>query len=392
LAAARRGRILGTEGHGSGDRWTGWKESGLVGADVGGAALQRRQQWIAGWLFAVAAMVFAMVVLGGVTRLREAGLSIVEWKPVTGIIPPLSADAWAEAFASYQQYPEYQKINQGMTLGEFKEIYWLEYLHRLWGRLIGVAFFVPFLIFLVRGWIRGRLAAQCGGLFLLGGLQGALGWYMVQSGLVDRPDVSQYRLVAHLLLALIVYAAILWIGYGQLPSVQARARTGRPAWPPLIIAGLVLLTITWGGFVAGTDAGFAYNTFPLMDGEFIPRALFAGPTLLLSFFEDITTVQFTHRMLAYATVAAVLAYRLALLAAPPPARPARIAVTALTTWVLIQAALGVATVLLIVPLPLAAAHQAGAVVLWTLALWVAFEMRQPAQARPALDLAVAQRP
>jgi cytochrome c oxidase assembly protein subunit 15 len=363
----------------------------LVGAEVGSETLQRRQRWIAGWLFAVAAMVFAMVVLGGVTRLREAGLSIVEWKPVTGILPPLSADAWAEAFARYQQYPEYQKINHGMTLAEFKAIYWLEFLHRLWGRLIGAAFLLPFLFFLVRGWLSGKLAAKCGGLFILGGLQGALGWYMVQSGLVDRPDVSQYRLVAHLLLALILYAAILWIGYGQLPAVQARALTGRPAWPPLIIAGLVLLTITWGGFVAGTDAGFAYNTFPLMDGELIPGSLFAGPSLLLSFFDDITTIQFTHRMLAYATVAAVLAYRLALLGTPPRSPAAGIAVNALTAWVLIQAALGVATVLLIVPLHLAAAHQAGAVILWTLALWVAFEMRQQAQEGHALDLAVLRR-
>ena len=168
------------------------------------------------WLLVIAGMVFAMVVLGGVTRLTESGLSMVEWRPVTGWLPPLTQEAWEQAFAAYQKFPEYHKVNAGMTLAAFKGIYWLEYLHRLWGRLIGLAFALPFLLFLAKGWINRRLGWKLFGVFVLGGLQGVLGWYMVKSGLIDRPDVSQYRLVAHLGLALLIYGYLLWLAFGLL--------------------------------------------------------------------------------------------------------------------------------------------------------------------------------
>ncbi|MGH8473272.1 MAG: COX15/CtaA family protein, partial [Gammaproteobacteria bacterium] len=206
-----------------------------------------------------------MVLLGGVTRLKHAGLSIVEWQPLTGILPPLSAPAWEDAFAQYQRYPEYQKLNRGMTLGEFKSIYWLEYLHRLWGRLIGIAFLVPCLYFTLRHRIGRALIPRLAMLFALGGLQGALGWYMVKSGLVDRPDVSQYRLSAHLGLAAFIYGYMLWVALGLLrPRTAAEGALPRYCFAVL---GLVFATLLSGGFVAGLDAGFAYNTFPLMQGQ-----------------------------------------------------------------------------------------------------------------------------
>jgi cytochrome c oxidase assembly protein subunit 15 len=318
-------------------------------------------------------MVFAMVVLGGVTRLTESGLSMVEWRPVTGWLPPLTHDAWEQAFAAYQRFPEYQKVNASMTLAEFKGIYWLEYLHRLWGRLIGVAFALPFLFFLARRWIDRRLGWKLFGAFVLGGLQGALGWYMVKSGLVDRPDVSQYRLVAHLGLAMLIYGYLLWVAF---PLVLApRASEPSPEFPraATAVAALVLITSLAGGFVAGLDAGFAYNTFPLMDGELIPAHLFAADPPWRALFEDVTTVQFAHRLLAIITLVAVLVFRWSLRGRPAPSR-ALIAANLLTGWVFVQFALGVATLLSIVAVPLAALHQASAMVLWTLALWCVFEL------------------
>ena len=253
-----------------------------------------QQRAIGIWLLLIAGMVFAMVVLGGITRLTQSGLSMVEWRPVTGWLPPLTQDAWQQAFAAYQKFPEYEKLNSGMTLAEFKGIYWLEYLHRLWGRFIGLAFALPFLFFLARGWIDRRLGWKLFGVFALGGAQGALGWYMVKSGLVDRPDVSQYRLVAHLGLAMLIYGYLLWVAFGLLAPIAQphRRRPGSPA-PRLGSHGLVLVTVLAGGFVAGLDAGFAYNTFPLMDGELIPSQLFATTPSWRAFFEDVTTVQFT---------------------------------------------------------------------------------------------------
>jgi cytochrome c oxidase assembly protein subunit 15 len=340
----------------------------------------KQQRVIAGWLFGVAGMVFVMVVIGGLTRLTHSGLSIVEWRPQTGWLPPLSESAWQELFEQYQRFPEYRELNRGMTLAEFQGIFWLEFIHRVWGRLIGLAFLLPFAVFLLRGWVARPLVPKLVLLFVLGGLQGVLGWFMVMSGLVDRPDVSQYRLVAHLGAAMAIYGYLIWVAL----SLQA----GRPPAEPLPrlsrwaipLTGIVFLTALSGGFVAGIDAGFAYNTFPLMDGELIPRHLFGGRPFYLSFFEDVTTVQFTHRLLATVTVACALAFSWAALRSPLPPRPRR-AVRILAAVVLVQFGLGIATLVLIVPVPLAAAHQAGALVLFAAALWAAFELRRGADDR-----------
>lgn len=334
-----------------------------------------RDRVIGNWLLVLAVMVFVMIVIGGLTRLTQSGLSMVEWRPITGWLPPLTDSQWQAAFEAYQRFPEYQKINSGMSLLEFKEIFWLEYIHRVWGRLIGVAFFLPFLFFLAKGWIERRLAWPLAILFVLGGLQGALGWYMVQSGLVDRPDVSQYRLVAHLAAALALYSALLWIAFRlRWPSLGEPQSTRRsPRILSLVICLLVFSTIVAGGFVAGINAGFIYNTFPLMNGEVIPDGLFALHPWYRNLFEDTTTVQFIHRLLALATLAAILGFRWSLsFGASTPSL--RRAANWLCGGALLQVALGIATLVMVVPIPLASAHQAGAVILWSLTLWITFQL------------------
>ena len=248
-----------------------------------------------------------MVVVGGVTRLTLSGLSITEWKPVIGILPPLSAAQWAAEFARYKEIPEYRLIHFGMTLAEFKDIYFWEYAHRLLGRLIGVVFAVPLLWFWLRGRLPRRLLLPLAGILALGFAQGALGWYMVESGLADRVEVSQYRLVAHLVLALAIYAAILWVALGLArgPAQQDLGRRWRRTAEAVLV--LVALTIAAGGFVAGTRAGLVYSTFPLMDGRLIPAGYGQLHPFLLNWFENVAAVQFNHRLLAMATAAAVVA-------------------------------------------------------------------------------------
>lgn len=334
---------------------------------------------IAIWLFAVAAMVFAMVVIGGVTRLTESGLSIVAWKPIAGALPPLSDAAWQAEFESYQQFPEYRKINRGMTLAEFKRIFFWEWLHRLWGRLIGLAFFLPFVWFLATRRVPQGLGPTLWGLLILGGLQGVLGWFMVQSGLVDRPSVSQYRLAAHLGLALLIYAALLWVGWGQWqgggegrpdPGRGARLRGAAQALVPWLF--LVILS---GGFVAGLDAGLAYNTFPLMDGRWIPAGAWSLEPGWRNLFENTIAVQFQHRVLAVLTVlgVALLWWRALKLALPGWLAPRT---HLLLGAVLLQAALGILTLVHVVPIALAAAHQAGAMLLLTAALYLLHGVRR----------------
>ncbi len=326
-------------------------------------------------------MVFVMVVIGGLTRLTESGLSMVEWRPITGWLPPLSEEAWQETFSAYRATPEYQKVNAGMSLAEFKGIFWLEYIHRLWGRLIGLAFAVPLVFFIVRGWLDRRLAPRLVLLFVLGGLQGALGWYMVASGLIDRPDVSQYRLVAHFAAALLIYVALLWVALGLVQRT--------PPWNPsrglgrgiLAVGALAVVTMLSGGFVAGTDAGYAYNSFPLMDGQLVPDGLLAMSPAYLNVFENITTVQFTHRVLAMTTLLAVIAFWILTRRRRLPAR-ARLAVHGVLVAVLAQVSLGISTLVLVMPIALAALHQAVGVILLTMIVWAAFELR-PLAARAA---------
>jgi len=332
------------------------------------AAGRPDQRPVAVWLLVCCALVFAMVLLGGLTRLTHSGLSMVDWRPLTGWLPPLSEAEWQAAFRAYQQYPEYQQLNRGMTLEGFQSIFWLEYVHRLWGRLIGLVFAVPLLYFWVTGRLRGGLWPRLLGIFTLGAMQGVLGWYMVRSGLVDRPDVSQYRLAAHLGLAVAIYGAMLWVALGLLhprhrdtvSTPLARASGG--------LVALVLVTTLSGGFVAGLDAGLAYNTFPLMGEHLVPPGMLALEPPLANLFENIVTVQFTHRVLALATLVAacVLWWRAV---RHPAARPARHAFHLLLAAALVQAALGVSTLLLMVPVALAAAHQAGALLLFTAALY-----------------------
>jgi len=329
---------------------------------------ETRRHWIAVWLFVVAAMIFIIVVLGGLTRLTHSGLSMVEWKPVTGWLPPLTEAEWEETFAKYRQYPEYQEINKGMTLTEFKGIFWLEFIHRVWGRIIGIAFFVPFVFFIVKGWVSGPLVRHLGAIFILGGLQGGLGWFMVKSGLVDRPDVSQYRLAAHLCLALVIFAYVMWVGlrlkFPDLDSVPGQFRRGANG-----LIALIFVTIFSGALVAGLDAGLVYNTFPLMDGDLIPEGLFDQTPLLANFFENIITVQFEHRVLAILTLILVLYYVFRLRQAEP-APSVRTAATALGAMAVVQVLLGITTLLLVVPVSVAAIHQAGAVFLLGFAVWV----------------------
>jgi len=333
---------------------------------------------IAAWLFVCCALVFAMVVVGGVTRLTHSGLSITEWQPIVGTLPPLSADAWQQAFAKYQATPEYREINRGMSLAEFKGIFWWEYFHRLLGRAIGVVFLLPYLGFLVRRRIPPGFAAPLFGVFLLGGAQGALGWYMVKSGLVDDPRVSQFRLTAHLGLAFAIFAAMLWVALSLVaPERMDREKAAAPGVRRLAfgVAALVFVMVLSGGLVAGIRAGFAYNTFPLMSGHLVPPEILLLEPAWRNFFWNMATVQFDHRLIALAL--AILVPWLARRLAAAPALPARAVLGArwLLAMLVAQIALGIATLLYVVPVPLAALHQAGALALFALALNVAHAVR-----------------
>jgi len=319
------------------------------------------------WLVAMCALVFGMIVLGGVTRLTDSGLSIVDWRPLMGILPPLNEAAWIEVFERYRAFPEYQKINAGMSLGEFKSIFWFEYAHRLLGRVVGVAFLLPFLFFALTKRISGAMIPRMVVLFVLGGLQGLLGWFMVQSGLVDRPDVSQYRLTAHLGLAVLIYGYMLWIALSYLTPTSGMTKNAAAAAGLRILVPWIFFVILSGGFVAGTDAGLTYNTFPLMDGRWVPLGLFDQVPTLINFFENTITIQFTHRVLGIATVTAVILFWLA---------HRWIAVDERLGWwintlalvAIAQVLIGIATLIFVVPIPLAAAHQAGGMVLFTTAI------------------------
>jgi len=338
-------------------------------------ATSRKQ--VAAWLFACCGLVFAMVVLGGVTRLTHSGLSITEWQPIVGTLPPLAEAAWQEAFAKYQQTPEFQQVNRHMTLAEFKPIFWMEWAHRLLGRLIGLVFLFPFLYFLLRRKLDWSLGWKLAGIFVLGGLQGAMGWYMVKSGLVDDPRVSQFRLTAHLGLAFLIYGLMFWVAL-VLVRPRDAPRDARldglrrySGW----IIGLVFVMVLTGGFVAGIRAGFAYNTFPLMNGHVVPPEVLMLEPWWLNFFSNMATVQFDHRLLAWVLAFLVPWFWLKSRGAPISSG-ARLACHALLAALVLQVALGITTLVLVVPIGLAAAHQAGAVVLFSAALWAAHELRR----------------
>ncbi|HYD98653.1 MAG TPA: COX15/CtaA family protein [Alphaproteobacteria bacterium] len=329
------------------------------------------------WLSLCAAMVFAMAVIGAITRLTESGLSITEWRPITGTLPPLNEAQWLREFDLYRQTPEFRLEHSWMTLADFKRIYFWEWLHRLWGRLIGLAFALPLAWFWLRGHLTDRtLRLRLLGLLALGGAQGALGWFMVMSGLVDRPSVSHYRLAAHLGLALLIYALLV----AQILSlVRPRAERVPGGLRRHATLALVLLaaTIAWGAFVAGLDAGLVYNTFPLMNGAWMPEELWAMAPAWLNLFENHGAVQFAHRVLALATGAAVLALAFRGLGRGIGGLP-RTALMAAAVAVLLQIGLGVATLLAQVPVALGAAHQAGAILLLTALVWARWELRSSA--------------
>jgi heme a synthase len=338
--------------------------------------LTSHRKQIAVWLLIVAAMIFLMVVLGGTTRLTRSGLSIVEWRLFEGTLPPLTEAHWQELFELYKKTPEYQKINVGMDLAGFEKIFWLEYLHRLWGRLIFFVALVPLAWFLWRGRIEKKLIPRMVAVPILVALNGVLGWFMVASGLVDMPRVSPYRLTAHLGLAVAIYAYILWMA---LNLVSERASTNPP--PGLrhfghAVTALVFLMILSGGFVAGTKAGFAFNSFPLMNGRFIPEGMYAMQPFWINLFENIATVQFNHRLLAYLLSIVIPLFWWQVMRAHVSYR-ARRASHLLLGWLVVQVALGIATLVYIVPVSLGAAHQGGALVLFSLALYSLHTLRRP---------------
>lgn len=301
-------------------------------------------------------MVFAMAVIGAITRLTESGLSMVEWKPLIGAIPPLSEAEWNRVFDLYKQTPEFTQKNSWMALADFKEIFFWEWLHRFWGRLIGLVYALPLLWFWLRGHIPPGYKGKLLFILLLGALQGAMGWYMVMSGLVDRPDVSHFRLAAHLLLAMLIYAIILWVAFDlkYRDKIEYSFCQLRHGW---IAFALLVVTILWGAFTAGLDGGMLYNTWPKMDAHWMPPEV----TGMLAILHDPAAVQFVHRWVAIIAGLALLTFA------------KRIKSGALAGMVFVQIALGIATVISQVSIPLAALHQAGAMILIGL---MVFELRR----------------
>ena len=332
---------------------------------------QNRQ--VATWLFVCCGLVFAMVILGGVTRLTGSGLSMVDWKPIMGWLPPLNDAEWQRAFDMYKLSPEFLKVNAHMDVNAFKGIFWLEFLHRLLGRTIGIVFAVPFIYFLAKGYVVRREWPKYLLMFVLGGLQGVLGWYMVKSGLIDNPHVSQYRLTAHLVAAILIYAYMFWVG---LSLLHAKSAEQHHAWHgrTVLLTALIALTIISGGFVAGLKAGEIYNTFPMMGSYWIPPGLLALEPVWRNLFDNMTTVQFDHRILAISTFVVIAVFWAKSRKAELTAR-SRPAVNALLVTATLQVMLGISTLLLSVPTVLAAAHQAVALLLFTVALYLTHSLR-----------------
>jgi cytochrome c oxidase assembly protein subunit 15 len=344
------------------------------------------------WLLSIAVLIAVMVLVGGATRLTESGLSIVEWKPVTGTLPPLTQEQWTEAFEAYKTIPQYRELNAGMNLGEFKTIFWWEWSHRLLGRVIGVAYLLPFLWFLWRGDLDAGLRRRLWLIFSLGALQGAVGWWMVASGLSQRVEVSQYRLATHLVLALFIFAAIVWT-LRRLTNRPPSAASPRLKVTSVALVVLIFIQLYLGALVAGLRAGKIYNTWPDIDGAFVPSAarLFFEAPWWRNLFDNALTVQFEHRMTAY------MLFALAVLHAFDAVR-SRVGIAAIkgALWlaavVTLQATLGVLTLLNQVPISLALAHQAVAIAVLTFAIFQAERLaaRQPESGQQKLVLPVSQ--
>jgi len=327
---------------------------------------------LSNWLFVTAGFVMVMVVLGGLTRLTGSGLSMVDWRPVTGFLPPLNEGQWQGVFDLYKVSPQYHKVNFGMSLSEFKGIFWLEFIHRLMGRFIGIIFLVPLLYSLLKKELR-PWSSKILGIWILGGLQGVMGWYMVKSGLVDEPWVSPFRLCAHLLLAFLTASLLFWSGL-RLRSYSPQKTSENSRFfqsfkePRITLSFLLMiLTICYGAFVAGMKAGLIYNTFPLMGEGFIPPEILFHSPWYENFFMNPVTVQFTHRVLAILTLGGICWYGIGALKNTPSMLGKRWAI-GLLGWSLVQVILGISTLVSQVPYDLAVAHQAGALILLTLFL------------------------
>jgi cytochrome c oxidase assembly protein subunit 15 len=329
---------------------------------------------VAIWLLVCCGLVFAMVVIGGFTRLTGSGLSMADWRPLMGWLPPISDAEWQRVFDLYRQTPEFLKVNSHMDVAAFKSIFWLEFLHRLLGRTIGIVFIVPFVFFFVKGYIKTVEWPKYLLMFVLGGLQGVLGWYMVKSGLVDNPHVSQYRLTAHLFAAFGIYAYMFWVAMSLLFPASG---SNKHAWYPKALALTVLTstTIISGGFVAGLKAGKIYNTFPMMGDYWIPPGTMALEPFWRNFFDNMTTVQLDHRVLAITTLLVVIGFWFKARQADLPSR-SRPAVNAMLHTVVLQVVLGITTLLLSVPVILGATHQAVAMLLFTVSLYVTHSLRR----------------
>lgn len=342
------------------------------------AASQSNRRLVAGWLFCVAGMILVMVGLGGATRLTGSGLSIMEWKPFTGVLPPMNHADWEKLYHLYQQIPQYALVNHGFGLAGFKHIFWLEWTHRLWGRLIGLAFIGPLIWFWATSRVERRLRPWLLLLFILGGLQGAVGWFMVASGFQpDRTAVAPDRLEIHLLFALVLYVAVLWTGLSVLhPNGRHVSHGGVIRRLAVLCCGLTALTIIAGGIVAGTHAGFDYNTFPLMEGDIVPPGYARLTPFLRNLTDNLAAIQFDHRVLATLTAMAVACTLIVGFALRPPTA-VRVPLLVLGIVVAAQYALGVATLVLVVPPALGVAHQVNAVLVLTAAILLLHAVRPP---------------
>ena len=322
---------------------------------------------VALWLSVCCVLVVSMILLGGVTRLTHSGLSMVDWDPIMGVVPPLNEGEWLETFERYKEYPEYQVVNKGMGLGEFKRIFYFEYAHRVLGRSIGIAFLLPCLFFVFTRRLDRALTLRLSFVFLLGGAQGLLGWYMVKSGLIDVPRVSAYRLTAHLMLAVVILGYMMWLVFdltrrAAKPLVSGGLRLY--AWLMLIMVAIMIAT---GGFVAGTRAGFAFNTFPMMYDRWVPEGMWVMQPLWANLFENVATVQFIHRCLAYVVTLLILGFWAVTLRADSDLRRGA---TLLVLAIAGQIALGISTLLYSVPVSLAAAHQGGALIVFSVTVYI----------------------
>lgn len=327
------------------------------------------EKFVIAWLVCSAIMIFLMVVIGGLTRLTESGLSIVEWQPIKGTLPPLNIEDWNKLFDQYKTSPQYQKVNAGMSLEQFKNIFWLEFIHRLAGRITGLVFLLPLVYFAFTKKIKKELISRLILIFLIGGFQGFIGWYMVKSGLANDPQVSQYRLALHLAIAFIIYGLIIWTIFDLLKIKKPLANKQIRNFS-LFLTAIIFLQIISGAFVAGLDAGLIYNTFPLMDGKIIPDGMFIMEPKIKNYFENVTTVQFTHRLHALVVLLSTVSFWYVIKNNYHQNGYLKTSVNLLVISLVIQLILGIFTLIYQVPIGLASLHQVNSLILFSVSLFI----------------------